>query len=205
MVRARPPEPMRRSRGQGGQATVELDRRRRARRRAPRPARPARGRPGRRRASGRARRGRSRGDPDPVDRRPHAAWHRHGTGATARPDPVSPSPPVRSRESGQASVELVVLAPLLVAIVLAAAQLLAAGSASELAGHASQAGAVALLEGEDPRAAARAAVPRWSRKRMDVSVRGRSVRVRLRPSSPIPGMADLLAASSRADAGPAPR
>lgn len=107
-------------------------------------------------------------------------------------------------QRGQASVELVVLAPLLVVVVLALAQLLAAGAASELAGHASQAGAVALLQGEDPRAAARAAVPRWSRKRMDVTVRGRSVRVRLRPPSPILGMGELLAASRRADAGPAP-
>lgn len=110
-----------------------------------------------------------------------------------------------SRQSGQASVELVVLAPLLVAVALAVAQLLGAGAASELAAHAAQAAAVALLEGEDPQAAARAAVPRWSRERMDVTVRGRSVRVRLRPPSPIPGMGDLLATSSRADAGPAPR
>ena len=84
-------------------------------------------------------------------------------------------------QRGQASVELVVLAPLLVALVLAVAQLLAAGAASELAVHASQAGATALLQGEDPKSASRAAVPRWSRKRMDVSVRGRSVRVRPHP------------------------
>ena len=108
-------------------------------------------------------------------------------------------------QCGQASVELVVLAPLLVAVVLAVAQLLAAGAASELAVHASQAGATALLQGEDPKGAARAAVPRWSRKRMDVTVRGRNVRVRLRPPSPIPGVGGLLAASRRADAGPAPR
>jgi len=108
-------------------------------------------------------------------------------------------------QCGQASVELVVLAPLLVAVVLAVAQLLAAGAASELAVHASQAGATALLQGEDPKAAARAAVPRWSRKRMNVAVHGRSVRVRLRPPSPIPGLGDLLTASGRADAGPAPR
>jgi len=110
-----------------------------------------------------------------------------------------------SARRGQASVELVVLTPLLASVVLAVAQLLAAGAASELAAHASQAGAVALLQGEDPQAAARAAVPRWSRDRMDITVRGRTVRVRLRPPSPIPGMGDLLVASSRADAGPAPR
>jgi len=115
------------------------------------------------------------------------------------------SPRRGSPQGGQASVELIVLAPLLVAIVLAVAQLLAAGAASELAGHASQAGAIALLQKEDPKAAARAAVPRWSRTRMEITVRGRSVRVQLRPPSPIPGMGDLLATSRRADAGPPPR
>lgn len=114
------------------------------------------------------------------------------------------SPRRGSTRCGQASVELVVLAPLLVAVVLAVAQLLAAGAASELAVHASQAGATALLQGEDPKAAARDAVPRWSRKRMDVTVRGRSVRVRLRPPSPIPGMGDMLAVTRQADAGPPP-
>jgi len=114
------------------------------------------------------------------------------------------SPRRGSTQCGQASVELVLLAPLLVAVVLAVAQLLAAGAASELAVHASQAGATALLQGEDPKAAARDAVPRWSRKRMDVTVRGRSVRVRLRPPSPIPGMGDMLAVTRRADAGPPP-
>lgn len=108
-------------------------------------------------------------------------------------------------EEGQAAVEIVVLAPLLLAIVLAAAQLLAAGAAAELADHAAEAGAVALLQGEDPKAAAREAVPRWSRKRMVVRVRGRSVRVRLRPPSPIPGLGDLLESTRRADAGPKPR
>lgn len=46
---------------------------------------------------------------------------------------------MRSRvhaQRGQASVELVALAPVVVAVVLAAAQLLAAGAARELADHA---------------------------------------------------------------------
>lgn len=107
-----------------------------------------------------------------------------------------------SGEHGQAAIELVVLAPLLLAVVLAAAQLLAAGAAAELADHAAEAGAVALLQGEDPRAAARDAVPRWSRKRMVVRVQGRSVRVRMRPPSAIPGLGELLEVTRRADAGP---
>lgn len=105
-------------------------------------------------------------------------------------------------QSGQSSVELVILAPLLVAIVLAAAQLLAAGAAGELADHAAEAAAVTLLQGGDPAAAARDAVPGWSRKRMTVRVDGRHVRVRMRPPSPFPGLGGLLEASREADAGP---
>ncbi len=101
----------------------------------------------------------------------------------------------RTGEAGQASVELVALAPLVVLVVLSAAQLLAAGAARELAGHAAEAAAVALLQGSDPRAAARDAVPGWSRDRMAVRVDGRKVRVRLLPASPIPS-------SGRAARGP---
>ena len=108
-------------------------------------------------------------------------------------------------ESGQASIELVVLAPLLAAVVLAAAQLLAAGAAGELADHAAEAGAVAILQNADPAQAARDAVPGWSRSRMTVRIEGRIVRVRMRPPSPIPGLADLLESRREADAGPNPR
>jgi hypothetical protein len=108
----------------------------------------------------------------------------------------------RRRELGQASVELVVLAPLLVVVAFAAAQLLAAGAAAELADHAAEAGAVALLQHRDAAAAARDAVPGWSRKRMSVRVVDRRVSVALRPVSPLPGLADLLEARGEADAGP---
>lgn len=108
-------------------------------------------------------------------------------------------------ESGQASVELAVLAPLIVAIVLTAAQLLAAGAAGELADHAAEAAAVALLQGTDPAAAARDAVPGWSRERMTVHIEGRRVHVRLRPPSPLPGLGAMLDSSREADAGPEPR
>lgn len=111
---------------------------------------------------------------------------------------------VRS-ESGQASVELVILAPLLVAVVLAAAQLLAAGAAGELADHAAEAGAMALLQGADPAAAARDAVPGWSRERMTVRIDGRRVRVRMSPPSPFPGLGGKLASERSADAGPRAR
>jgi hypothetical protein len=103
---------------------------------------------------------------------------------------------------GQATVELVGLLPLLVAVVFAAAQLLAAGVASELAGHAAQAGAMALLQGVGtPREAARDALPGWARDRADVEVRGRRVFVTLRPPSPLGPVADALTAHATADAG----
>ena len=107
-------------------------------------------------------------------------------------------------EDGQASIEIAVLAPLLVVVVLAAAQLLAAGAAAALADHAAEAAAIALLQGADPTAAARAAVPGWSRRRIAVKVEGRRVRVRLRPPAPISALGGLLQASREADAGPAP-
>ncbi|HTN22548.1 MAG TPA: hypothetical protein VL120_01055 [Solirubrobacteraceae bacterium] len=110
---------------------------------------------------------------------------------------------VAREERGQAAVELVVLAPLLVVVALAVAQLLAAGAASALAGHAAEAGAVALLQGGDPVAAARSALPGWSRRRVVVQVHGRRVRVRLRPPSPVAALGRLLEAGRDADAGPA--
>jgi len=108
-------------------------------------------------------------------------------------------------EGGQASLEIVILAPLLVVLGLAVAQLLAAGAAGELADHAAEAAAVAVLQGSDPEAAARDALPGWTRERVAVRVQGRRVHVRLEPPSPIPALAELLAASREADAGPAPR
>jgi hypothetical protein len=99
-------------------------------------------------------------------------------------------------------VELVALLPLLLAVALAAAQTLAAGAAAALAEHAAEAGAVALLEGGDPADAARAAIPGWSRSRMDVHVESRTVDVRLRPPSIFPGLADLLSSHATAVAGP---
>lgn len=105
-------------------------------------------------------------------------------------------------ERGQASVELVAMLPVLVAAALALIQLLAAGIAAELADHAAEAGAVALLEGGDPAAAARASLPGWSRDRLSLKIDGRRVRVRLRPPSLSESVASLLTATATADAGP---
>jgi hypothetical protein len=103
--------------------------------------------------------------------------------------------------TGQATVELVAMLPLLAAAAIATLQLLAAGATAELAGHAAEAGAVAILEHDDPSAAARAALPGWSRDRLQLRIDGRRVHVRLRPPALLPGAADVLASTADADAG----
>ena len=105
-------------------------------------------------------------------------------------------------QSGQATVELVAVLPVLVAVGLATGQLLAAGAARELAGNAAEAGAAAMLQGADARDAARAALPGWSRERAELRVDGRRVRVRLAPRTVLPGLASRLTATAVADAGP---
>ena len=111
--------------------------------------------------------------------------------------------PVLGSGAGQASVEMLGLLPLLLAGTLGAGQLLAAGLAREMAGHAATAGAAALIQGRDGARAAERALPGWSRERAKVSVRGRRVTVRVRPPGGGP-LAGLLEAHGSADAGPAP-
>jgi hypothetical protein len=103
---------------------------------------------------------------------------------------------------GQASVEVVALLPLALLIALAIGQALAFGTARELAGAGAEAGAIALVQGTDADAAAREAVPGWAAKRVEVSVDGRRVRVRLRPRALLPGLSGALRADASADAGP---
>jgi hypothetical protein len=105
-------------------------------------------------------------------------------------------------QRGQAAVELVGILPLIVTVILVVAQLLAAGVAHELAGHAAEAGALAVAERSDPAQAVRDAVPGWSRGRVSVQVSGRRVTVTLRPASVLPGAAGLLSSAAEADAGP---
>lgn len=102
---------------------------------------------------------------------------------------------------GQAAVEVVGMLPLLALVGAVVLQLLAAGAAHEYAGHAAEAGAIALADGRDAKAAARSALPGWSRSRVDVSVDGRRVRVRLQPPSVVHAVGDLLATEATADAG----
>ncbi len=101
-------------------------------------------------------------------------------------------------ERGQASLELLGLVPLLLAVALAAAQLLAVGYSSVLAGNAAEAGALALAGGGDPAASARRALPGWSRTRARVSVSGGLVQVKLRPPTLLRALADRLEVSADA-------
>ncbi len=107
-----------------------------------------------------------------------------------------------SSQRGQSAVEVVALLPVLVAAGLALLQLLAAGAAAEYAGHAAEAGAVAMLQERDPVHAARAALPSWSARRVEVAVRGRRVQVEVQPAAIDPSVSRLLRATAEADAGP---
>ncbi|HET8820452.1 MAG TPA: hypothetical protein VFM57_02820 [Thermoleophilaceae bacterium] len=102
-------------------------------------------------------------------------------------------------DRGQAAVELLALLPLVLAVAMAAAQLLAVGYASVLAGNAAEAAALAVAGGGDPRAAARQALPGWSRAHARVSMSGGEVRVNLRPPTllrPLAGELEVAANAS---------
>ena len=102
-------------------------------------------------------------------------------------------------EYGQATVELVGLLPLAVAVALGAFSVLESGRAAEAAGAAAGAGAMALLQERDPREAALGALPPGARRRATVRVSGRVVRVRVVPRVPV--AARELARWVQADAG----
>jgi Flp pilus assembly protein TadG len=99
---------------------------------------------------------------------------------------------------GQSTVEVVGLLPLLLAAGLAVFSLLHAGRAEEAAGNAAEAGAVALLQGREPREAASAALAGWPERRAAIAVSGRRVTVRVTPPGPFGAR---LRASATADAG----
>jgi uncharacterized protein (UPF0333 family) len=105
----------------------------------------------------------------------------------------------RARERGQASIELLAMLPLLLVVALGAAQVLAVGYSSVLAGNAAEAGALALAGGGDAEQAARNALPGWSRKRVEVAVKEGAVGVRLRPPvlfRPLAGELDVTATAA---------
>jgi pilus assembly protein CpaE len=101
-------------------------------------------------------------------------------------------------ERGQAAVELLAVLPLVLAVAAAAAQLLAVGYSSVLAGNAAEAAALALAGGGDPRAAAREALPGWSHAHARVSVDDGEVRITLRPPTLLNALAGELRVSATA-------
>jgi hypothetical protein len=101
-------------------------------------------------------------------------------------------------ERGQAAVELLGALPVVIALALAVAQMLAAGYAAVLAGNAAEAGALALAGGADAEASVRNALPGWSRAHASVGVDGGRVTVRLRPPSLIDAVAHKLEVESTA-------
>ncbi len=112
---------------------------------------------------------------------------------------------VRGRDqAGQAQLELVAGIPLLLLAAMIALQLLAVGYAQSLADGAAEAGAIAVADGRDPEAAARAGLPGWTRGRVEVEAEGGSVEVALDPPALLPGLAGHLDVSSSAYASPAP-
>lgn len=107
-----------------------------------------------------------------------------------------------AREDGQSTVELVAALPILLLAGLLALQLLAVGHALTLADGAAEAGALALASGRPAVSAARAALPDWAEREIEVTVRGGRVTVRLRPPSPLRALARGLAVTSSAVARP---
>lgn len=96
------------------------------------------------------------------------------------PEKVLPNP-----ERGQASVELLGALPVVLLVGAVLLQLLALGYSAALAGTAAEAGALAAAGGGDAGAAARAAIPGWSRAGLRVQAGAGRVTVRLRPPSPL--------------------
>src|SRR5215210_5409105 len=93
-----------------------------------------------------------------------------GSSPHARSDGQSTPSTSHARCPGQSTVEVVAMLPLVAIVAFAALQILAAGLAAELADHAAEAGAVAILEGTDPHDAAKHAIPGWSGAHVDVAV-----------------------------------
>jgi hypothetical protein len=103
---------------------------------------------------------------------------------------------------GQATVELLGSLPAVLLTGLVAFQLLALGYSKVLAGNAAEAAAIAVASGGEARAAARAALPGWSRARMSVESRGGRVAVRMRPPTLLRGLGRRLEVEATAAVSP---
>lgn len=88
---------------------------------------------------------------------------------------------------------------------LLAFQLLLVGHAHQLAEGAAQAGAIAVVRGKSASDAVDDALPDWARSRSRLSRFPGSVRVSVRPPSPVARLSRLLEVSSSAWVREAPR
>jgi hypothetical protein len=111
-------------------------------------------------------------------------------------------PPRRRNDSGQASIEAVCGIGALILAGLVCFQLLAAGYTLTMVDGAAEAGAVAMVRGQPIEPAVRRALPGWARSRTSITRVGESLRVRVKPPSPLASVADALAISSTVSARP---
>jgi hypothetical protein len=100
------------------------------------------------------------------------------------------------KDRGQATIETVVLLPVLAACALGAWQVVVVAWALLAAGDAAQAGARALLSSEPARPAIRHALPGSMRSGATVEVSGGRVRVTVLVPSVIPGFAPRISATA---------
>ncbi|HEX5956583.1 MAG TPA: TadE/TadG family type IV pilus assembly protein [Solirubrobacterales bacterium] len=106
-------------------------------------------------------------------------------------------------QDGQAAAELVAVAPILLCVVLALAQLAVAGYALWSAGDAARAGARAAHVGGDAERAALSALPAWLEDGAEVETAG-PVAVTVRAPALLPGVPDIAVdAAAALDAGQA--
>ena len=101
-----------------------------------------------------------------------------------------------AQADGQATIETVVLLPVLLAVLLAAVQLLLAGWALVASESAARAGARAALAGSPTQAAARAELPPAMRPGASVRVGSGRVVVRVRVPSVVPGFDPWVTSSA---------
>jgi hypothetical protein len=101
-------------------------------------------------------------------------------------------------ERGQAQLELIAGIPFLLLAGLVGLQLLAVGYTQSLADGAAEAGAIAVADGREPAAAARAALPGWAGDGVRVEVDSGHVDVTVRPPAvlPLPGGLDEIGSTA---------
>lgn len=87
-------------------------------------------------------------------------------------------------EAGQASIEVVAIAPLVALALVALVVGLRGHRAGEAAGLAAHAAGLAAMQGRDPEEAAREAIPDVARRDVRVQVSGDEVVVRVRAEGP---------------------